>query len=228
MSKRDAGSGIEWYKDNGFLPKALINYLALLGWSPKDDREILEVEEIIELFDFDHLNKSNSKFDLEKAKWLNSQYIAKLEDSDFLKYAKKFSKETPDQLILLAKNRINCLSEIPNLLAPVTNPSFPIDENAKSKIKSKPEIKKILEELTKKFEKIENWTSEDIKITLQNYASSIDQKMGVLMLPLRVCTTGVGQGTDLMPTLESLGKTETIKRIHDRLDQIFSNNSSHE
>ena len=137
MSKRDAGSGIEWYKDNGFLPKALINYLALLGWSPKDDREILEVEEIIELFDFDHLNKSNSKFDLEKAKWLNSQYIAKLEDSDFLKYAKKFSKETPDQLILLAKNRINCLSEIPNLLAPVTNPSFPIDENAIAKIKSK-------------------------------------------------------------------------------------------
>ena len=82
--------------------------------------------------------------------------------------------------------------------------------------------------MTEKFEKIENWTSEDIKITLQNYASSIDQKMGVLMLPLRVCTTGVGQGTDLMPTLESLGKTETIKRIHNRLDQIFSNNSSHE
>ena len=228
MSKRDAGSGIEWYKNNGFLPKALINYLALLGWSPKDDREILEVEEIIELFDFDHLNKSNSKFDLEKAKWLNSQYISKLEDSDFLKYAKKFSKETPDQLILLAKNRINCLSEISNLLAPVTNPSFPIDENAKAKIKSKPEIKKILEELTKKFEQIENWTSEDIKITLQNYASSIDQKVGVLMLPLRVCTTGVGQGTDLMPTLESLGKIETIKRINNRLDQIFSNNSSHE
>ena len=61
MSKRDAGSGIEWYKDNGFLPKSLINYIALLGWSPKDDREILETNQIIELFDFDHLNNSNSR-----------------------------------------------------------------------------------------------------------------------------------------------------------------------
>ena len=79
-----------------------------------------------------------------------------------------------------------------------------------------------------KFEKIENWTSENIKETLQKHALEIDQKLGSLMFPLRVCATGVGQGTDLMPTLESIGKTDTVKRINKRLSKIFPTNSSNE
>ena len=228
MSKRDAGSGIEWYKDHGFLPKSLINYIALLGWSPKDDREILETNEIIELFDFDHLNNSNSRFDLDKAKWINSQYISKLQDSDFLKAAKEYSEEAPDELTLLTKPRINCLSEIPDVLAPVMDESFPIDQRSMEKIQSKHETKDHLKSLIEKFEKIENWTSENIKETLQKHASEIDQKLGALMFPLRVCATGVGQGTDLMPTLESIGKNDTVKRINKRLNKIFPNNSSNE
>ena len=228
MSKRDAGSGIEWYKDNGFLPKSLINYIALLGWSPKDDREILETNQIIELFDFDHLNNSNSRFDLDKAKWINSQYIAKLQDSDFLKVAKEYSEGAPDELTLLTKSRINCLSDIADVLAPIMDESFPIDESSMAKIQSKHETKDHLKSLMDKFEKIENWTSENIKEALQKHASEIDQKLGSLMFPLRVCATGVGQGTDLMPTLESIGKDDTVKRINKRLGKIFPTNSSNE
>ena len=228
MSKRDAGSGIEWYKDNGFLPKSLINYIALLGWSPKDDREILETNQIIELFDFDHLNNSNSRFDLDKAKWINSQYIAKLQDSDFLKVAKEYSEGAPDELTLLTKSRINCLSDIADVLAPIMDDSFPIDESSMAKIQSKHETKDHLKSLMDKFEKIENWTSENIKEALQKHASEIDQKLGSLMFPLRVCATGVGQGTDLMPTLESIGKDDTVKRINKRLGKIFPTNSSNE
>ena len=223
MSKRDAGSGIEWYKDHGFLSNSLVNYIALLGWSPKDDREILNKKEIIELFDFDHLNKSNSKFDLEKAKWLNSQYISKLSDSDFINSARKHSGSASDKLILLTKPRINCLSEIPQVLAPVINESYPIDENSMIKIRSNPEIEDYIIALIDKFEKINDWTVDSIKETLHQYAKEIDQKLGSLMLPLRVCSTGVGQGTDLMPTLESIGKTATIQRIKNRLNIIFSN-----
>ena len=228
MSKRDAGSGIEWYKDNGFLPKSLINYIALLGWSPKDDREILETNQIIELFDFDHLNNSNSRFDLDKAKWINSQYIAKLQDSDFLKVAKEYSEGAPDELTLLTKSRINCLSDIADVLAPIMDESFPIDESSMAKIQSKHETKDHLKSLMDKFEKIENWTSENIKEALQKHASEIDQKLGSLMFPLRVCATGVGQGTDLMPPLESIGKDDTVKRINKRLGKIFPTNSSNE
>ena len=223
MSKRDAGSGIEWYKDHGFLSNSLVNYIALLGWSPKDDREILKKKEIIELFDFDHLNKSNSKFDLEKAKWLNSQYISKLDDSDFIDSAKKHSGAASDKLILLTKPRINFLSEIPQVLAPVINESYPIDEKSMIKIRSNPQIENYMRALIDKFENLNEWTMHSIKETLHQYAKEIDQKLGSLMLPLRVCSTGVGQGTDLMPTLESIGKTATIQRIKNRLHIIFSN-----
>ena len=87
MSKRDAGAGIEWYKNKGFLAEAVTNYIALLGWSPKDDREQLTTSEIIELFDFDHLNKSNSRFDLNKCKWLNGQYVSNLTEKEYLEKA---------------------------------------------------------------------------------------------------------------------------------------------
>ena len=223
MSKRDAGAGIEWYKDHGFLSDSLVNYIALLGWSPKDDREILKKNEIIELFDFDHLNKSNAKFDLEKAKWLNSQYISELDDSEFINAANPYSGSSPDKLTLLTKLRINCLSEIPQVLAPVIDESFPIDENSMKKVQSIPEIKNHLQSLTDRFTTINEWTVDNIKNNLTQHAAEIDQKLGKIMLPLRVCTTGVGQGTDLIPTLEGIGKEATIQRIKNRLNIIFSN-----
>ena len=223
MSKRDAGAGIEWYKDHGFLSDSLVNYIALLGWSPKDDREILKKNEIIELFDFDHLNKSNAKFDLEKAKWLNSQYISELDDSEFINLANPYSGSSPDKLTLLTKLRINCLSEIPQVLAPVIDGSFPIDENSMKKVQSIPQIKNHLQSLTDRFTTINEWTVDNIKNNLTQHAAEIDQKLGKIMLPLRVCTTGVGQGTDLIPTLEGIGKEATIQRIKNRLNIIFSN-----
>ena len=223
MSKRDAGAGIEWYKDHGFLSDSLVNYIALLGWSPKDDREILKKNEIIELFDFDHLNKSNAKFDLEKAKWLNSQYISELDDSEFINLANPYSGSSPDKLTLLTKLRINCLSEIPQVLAPVIDGSFPIDENSMKKVQSIPETKNHLQSLTDRFTTINEWTVDNIKNNLTQHAAEIDQKLGKIMLPLRVCTTGVGQGTDLIPTLEGIGKEATIQRIKNRLNIIFSN-----
>jgi len=223
MSKRDAGAGIEWYKDHGFLSDSLINYIALLGWSPKDDREILKKNEIIELFDFDHLNKSNAKFDLEKAKWLNSQYISELDDSEFINLANPYSGSSPDKLTLLTKLRINCLSEIPQVLAPVIDESFPIDENSMKKVQSIPKIKNHLQSLADRFTTINEWTVDNIKKNLTQHAAEIDQKLGKIMLPLRVCTTGVGQGTDLIPTLEGIGKEATIQRIKNRLNIIFSN-----
>ena len=182
MSKRDAGSGIEWYKDRGFLPKSLINYIALLGWSPKDDREILETNEIIELFDFDHLNNSNSRFDLDKAKWINSQYIAKLQDSDFLKAAKEYSEEAPDELTLLTKPRINCLSEIPDVLAPVMDESFPIDQRSMEKIQSKHETKDHLKSLIEKFEKGEFDVCTIFYNQFKNVITQIPQEQQIIPL----------------------------------------------
>ncbi len=99
MSKRDRGAGLKWYQEAGFLPEAVRNYLALLGWSPKDDREKMAIAEIVGLFDFEHLNRSNAKFDLEKCEWLNGQYIAALGPEEFLASARPFAPGAPDAAV---------------------------------------------------------------------------------------------------------------------------------
>ncbi|RYD25012.1 MAG: glutamate--tRNA ligase, partial [Verrucomicrobiaceae bacterium] len=83
MSKRDQGASIQYYMEKEFLPAAVVNYLCLLGWSPKDNREILGIDEIMPLFRWENMNHSNAKFDLEKCQWFNAQYLAKLDTPSF-------------------------------------------------------------------------------------------------------------------------------------------------
>ena len=220
MSKRDDGSGIGWYKNQGFLPEAVTNYLALLGWSPKDDREKLTIGEIIELFDFEHLNKSNSRFDLDKCKWLNGQYINDLTEQEYIEKAAPFSNNASEKIISLTQPRVQQLSEIDKILKPILDNEYPTDHDASLKISQTPEIGVMIKELNQSFESLDPWTAENIKITIKNYADDKKIKIGSLMLPLRVCSTGVGQGTDLMPTLEAIGRNATTTRIRSRINQI--------
>ncbi|MDC0049864.1 glutamate--tRNA ligase family protein, partial [Verrucomicrobia bacterium] len=222
MSKRDAGAGIEWYKNKGFLAEAVTNYIALLGWSPKDDREQLTTSEIIELFDFDHLNKSNSRFDLNKCKWLNGQYVSNLTEKEYLEKALPFSSNASEQLISLTQSRVQHLSEIEKILEPILNDNYPTDHDASLRISTDPETGKRIKELSSALESLDPWTAENIKNAVKDFAETKQIKMGALMFPLRVCSTGVGQGTDLMPTLETIGRVATVARIKKRLDKIYT------
>ncbi|MEE2809114.1 MAG: glutamate--tRNA ligase family protein [Verrucomicrobiota bacterium] len=220
MSKRDDGAGIEWYKNQGFLPEAVTNYIALLGWSPKDDREKLNIGQIIELFDFEHLNKSNSRFDLDKCKWLNGQYINDLTNKEYLEKAAPFSSDASEEIISLTQPRVQQLSEIERILEPILNDNYPTDRDASLKISQDPEIGVMIKELNHTLESLDPWTAENIKSAIKDYAEDKQIKIGSLMFPLRVCSTGVGQGTDLMPTLEAIGRNTTIARIKNRIEQI--------
>ncbi len=222
MSKRDAGAGIEWYKNKGFLAEAVTNYIALLGWSPKDDREQLTTSEIIELFDFDHLNKSNSRFDLNKCKWLNGQYVSNLTEKEYLEKALPFSSNASEQVISLTQSRVQHLSEIEKILEPILNDNYPTDHDASLRISTDPETGKRIKELSSALESLDPWTAENIKNAVKDFAETKQIKMGALMFPLRVCSTGVGQGTDLMPTLETIGRVATVARIKKRLDKIYT------
>lgn len=222
MSKRDAGAGIEWYKNKGFLAEAVTNYIALLGWSPKDDREQLTTSEIIELFDFDHLNKSNSRFDLNKCKWLNGQYVSNLTEKEYLEKALPFSSNASEQVISLTQSRVQHLSEIEKILEPILNDNYPTDPDASLRISTDPKTGKRIKELSSALESLDPWTAENIKNAVKDFAETKQIKMGALMFPLRVCSTGVGQGTDLMPTLETIGSVATVARIKKRLDKIYT------
>jgi glutamyl-tRNA synthetase len=214
MSKRDAGAGLEWYQKGGFLPEAVVNYIALLGWSPKDDREVLTVAEITELFDFDHLNRSNAKFDSTKCAWLNGQYITALPTDDFLAKARPFAGDAPDAVVALTQPRVQRLDEISKWLAPILDPNHPTDPEAAAKMK--PEAAEHLASLCSTFDGLSEWTAESIKAAVVDTAATLGVKMGALMFPLRVTATGTAQGADLMPALEIIGKENTIERIQRR------------
>ena len=223
MSKRDAGAGLQWYQDNGFLPEAVSNYLALLGWSPKDDREILSNAEIISLFDFDHINRSNARFDLEKCRWLNGQYISALPPEKFLRLAQPFAAGAPGPAVALTQPRIQCFTEINQWLAPILDDTFPLGEETASKLLAKQEKAQPLLLLTDLLEEVSTWTEDQIKLAIQDAAQRLEVKPGTLMLPLRVAATGTAQGTDLIPTLEIIGKEATVKRMRRRTTTLFPN-----
>ena len=223
MSKRDAGAGLQWYQDEGFLPEAVSNYLALLGWSPKDDREKLSIEEITRLFDFDHLNRSNARFDLDKCKWLNGQYIAALPPEEFLAHAQPFSAGAPASAVALTQPRIQCFTEIAEWLAPILNDEYPLAAEAASKVTAKLEDASILLSLVNRLAQATIWEAAEIKLAINDTAQQLQVKPGALMLPLRVTATGTAQGTDLMPTLEIIGKEATLERIQQRIAKLFPN-----
>ncbi len=222
MSKRDRGSGLEWYQQRGFLPEAVRNYLALLGWSPKDDREILAIDEITELFDFDHLNRSNAKFDLDKCTWINGQYISALPADEFLAKARPFVGDAPDAAVALTQPRVQRLDEIPAWLAPILDADHPLDTAAAEKVAAKPDAGDHLTALADAFAGVDDWGAESIKATVAATAKTLEVKMGALMFPLRVATTGTDKGADLMPALEVIGQEGCISRIRNRSASLFS------
>lgn len=224
MSKRDQGSAVGWYQEQGFLPEAVRNFLCLLGWSPKDDRTKMPIDDVIPLFDWDHLNHSPAKFDLEKCLWLNSQYLAEKSGAEYLALAKKFlGDETRDSdaALLLLKPKIKHLPELRGHLTMLLDDNAQIEDEAKAKLAAKPEGRAQLETLAAAFAAAEAWTADSIKEAINGTAAQLGVKPGALMFPLRVAVTGAAHGADLVPALELIGRDTVAARITQRLPLLF-------
>ncbi|MEM7145185.1 MAG: glutamate--tRNA ligase family protein [Verrucomicrobiota bacterium] len=222
MSKRDQGASVTEYIEQGFLPHAVVNYLALLGWSPGEDREILELEEIIKLFDIPSINRSNAHFDLKKCRWMNQQYIQNMSDDSFLSAVRKdFSHlDLPDDALLLAKPRVETFSEVDEVLKPVADESADADPNAAAKVAANPQNKEVLTALAGLLDSAA-WSEDGIKDAVAACAGRFELKPGKIMFPLRVAATGAPHGVDLVPSLIMIGQEETTRRIRARLQTIF-------
>ena len=122
----------------------------------------------------------------------------------------------------MTQPRVQHLSEIEKILEPILNDTHPTNRDASKKISTDPETGERIKELSSILESMDPWTSENIKTTIKDFADKNQIKMGSLMFPLRVCATGVGQGTDLMPTLEAIGRVATVARIKERVDKIYT------
>lgn len=212
------------YRESGFMPEAFINMLALLGWNPGDNREIMSKEELIESFSFERVNKSGAKFDPEKTKWFNQQYLRKKTDEQLaddvmpLLEAKGVKKDKTfvTEFCRLVKEKAHFVNDFYDLGSYFFVAPEAYDEKVIAK-KWSPEAKELFNKLVAKFEGISTWDTH----TLHDAFQAAQTEIGKLdMQLLRVLTTGVAGGAQLFDLLALLGKDEVITRLKNALAKL--------
>ena len=222
MSKRDQGASIMEYKVQGYAPEAVRNYLCLLGWSPKDNREKLDIEEVIRLFDLDKINRRNAAFDLDKCFWLNGQYLLHMSNARFRELAEPILREAGidwkddaylDLVLPLAKEKIKHLTDLPAWVGFFFADDFPFDPEAVRKVTGKAGCMERIAALHAAYAALESWTAESLETTLKQTAETLGCKSGDLVHPARVAVSGRGVGPSLYHMIEVLGKARVLARL---------------
>ena len=219
MSKRDVGAALGMYPEEGFLPDAVLNFLALLGWSPKDDSEIFSVKELIERFNLEAVSKSPAKFDITKCRWVNQQHILKLDPARFVELAAPYCSaaglpirgENFAAIVATVQTKVQVLSEVPAKIAFFFNPDFTVEEEAKKKLKA--EALAYFAPLADLMEQVSEWNAAHAKDCFAQLASSLGIKPGAIMFPTRVALTGLAGGPDMDDIFVLLGQEEVVCRL---------------
>jgi glutamyl-tRNA synthetase len=225
LSKRNGEVSIAWYRDKGFLPEAICNYLALLGWSPGDDRENVTMKELTELFTIEKVHSSPARFDMKKLEAINGDKIRALTIDEFLDWSLPFLTKagvvsgSADEIALvklalpLIQERIIMLSEVPAMLKFLFVKNFAVEVDSVSKI-TDDASKQVLERSLKELEPLATWTHESIEAALR---SSLIEEMGlkprIAFGAVRIATTGSTISPPLFESMELLGKEASLARI---------------
>ncbi|MBK1833478.1 glutamate--tRNA ligase [Roseibacillus ishigakijimensis] len=214
MSKRDEGAAVAEYAAKGFLPAATVNFLALLGWSPKNDSEVFSIAGLIERFSLEAVNRAPAKYDAKKCQWLNQQHLLALSPEAFVTAAAPYCEPLPDNFSAVAasvQEKVSLLTEVPEAIAFYNDPDYPIDSGQLAKVAKNEQAPGLLTALADAFESLPNWAQ--AKDAVGETAKANDAKPGQLMFPLRIALTGKGGGPDLAVILEILGQEECVRRI---------------
>lgn len=228
FSKREGDPSFEDLVEMGYLPEAIINYIALLGWSPGDDREFFMLEELEQVFSIDRINKSSAAFSFDKLNWINGEHIRALPLEKFHKlamnyYPKGLAAFDMFKISELLQVRTEKLSDIPDMVSFfVAVPNYDVELYRHDKSKCTPEISiEILKAVTPYLSAIETWDNDSLFQTLKDFAQEKGYKTGTVMWPIRTALSGVsttpGGATALA---EILGKSETLKRIEAGIDKL--------
>jgi glutamyl-tRNA synthetase len=232
MSKRDAGSSIAEYEEQGYLPEAVRNYLCLLGWSPKDNREIFPIEEVVEKFDLPQVGRANARFDIDKLFWINGEYMraATLEAIEPLALGilarnnivvgddKKFFRDA----LAIVKEKIKLGRELPEWMSYFFTDAFPYDETATKKVFT-PEGMANIAKLRERLATLDaaGFTSANLEAAFKELAALSGQKVGAFIHPARLAASGRPVGPSLYHLLEVLGKDRVLARF-ERAEKQFS------
>ena len=230
LSKRNGEVSIAWYRDKGFLPEAICNYLALLGWSPGDDRENVTMKELTELFTVEKVHSSPARFDMKKLEAINGDKIRALTIDEFLDWSLPFLTKagvitgTADEIALvklalpLIQERIIMLSEVPTMLKFLFVKNFAVEADSVAKI-TDDASKQVLQRSLKELEPLTTWNHESIEAALR---SSLIEEMGlkprIAFGAVRIATTGSTISPPLFESMELLGKEASLARIRAGLE----------
>lgn len=229
LSKRSGHSSFEDLIDQGFVTEAVVNYVALLGWCPTDNREIFSLEELVEAFDYRHMSKSPAVFDIVKLKWMNGEYLKAMDFDRFYEMAEPYIREvvTKDfdlkKIAALVKTRIEILPDIKeqiDFFEEVSEYDNVLYTHKKMKTNAENSLV-TLKELVPVLEAQEDYSNDALFESLKAFAGEKGYKIGYVMWPIRTAVSGKqntpGGATEIM---EVLGKEESLRRIYAAIEKL--------
>ncbi len=229
LSKRCGHCSFEDLLEQGFLPETIINFVALLGWSPEEDREIYSLEELVKVFDYHHMSKAPSVFDYTKLKWMNGEYLKAMDFDVFYEMALPYLKEavTKDydlkKIAAMVKTRIEVFPDIPALIDFFEElPEYDTAMYTHKKMKTSAESSlEVLQELLPLLEAQEDYSNDALYALLTDYAAKKGCKNGYVLWPVRTAVSGKQMtpcgATEMM---EIVGKEESLKRIRRAIELL--------
>lgn len=229
LSKRSGHSSYEDLVEQGYLTEAIVNFVALLGWSPTDNQEIFSLEDLVKVFDYHHMSKSPAVFDTVKLKWMNGEYLKAMDDDKFFELAKPYIEKvvTKDydfkKIAALIKTRIEIFPDIKDQIdffeaLPEYDPAMYTHKKMKTNAETSLEV---LTEMLPVFETLEDYSNDVLFAALKDYVEKKGCKNGYAMWPVRTAVSGKqntpGGATEIM---EIIGKAESLKRIRKGIELL--------
>jgi glutamyl-tRNA synthetase len=224
LSKRRDRVALEDFRDEGYLAAAMRNYLMLLGWAPKNDREIVPFDEMVAEFRIEDVNPSPAFFDVKKLRAFNGEYIRALTVPEFVTAcqpwlvperapwpAERFDPDVFEQLAPLAQTRVALLSEITSMVDFAFLPDAPVDEASWAKAMKEP-APEVLAATLERYADVP-WQAAELRAALEQIGESFGLSLGKAQAPVRVAVTGRTVGLPLFESLQVLGPDETLRRI---------------
>ena len=223
MSKRDTGASMTAYKEGGYLPSAVLNYLSLLGWSPKDDTELMPLTELIKRFDMDGVQRANARFDMAKLDWLNFEHIRSLKQEAFKTQAiaqlqtagidtAARDDDYTNAALALCTDKIKNLNDIAGYIGFFFLDAVEIDAEAAEQALT-PENRPHLAALREAYAGLAKFNADSLQGALKSTAAALEVKNKFLVMPARVACTGSKVGPSLYHLMELLGEAEVLKRF---------------
>lgn len=222
LSKRHGATSVREFQRMGYLPEALRNYLALLGWSPGDDREILTLDEMIALFDLDRVRTAPARFDYQKLLWMNSVYIQNMDEEELVRRVRPFVEEAGYQpedqdlraMVRLLKDRVKTLREFVEFGRYFFEDPEEYDPDGENKhFRDPAAVAERLRKLLERWKELDRFDAETLETTLRALADELGVKAGALIHPVRLAVTGFRVGPSLFILLEALGRERVLRRM---------------